>query len=570
MADDFSDVKSLAEMAVEYLNLLVDTTKNLADAQKQTNEEIKKNTEATTASTKAKQDEKKVTDDLKAAKSKLTAAGKTLGAEFIKMTDAGIKFAAAIGTEATNGVRLEFKNRLTAVKQILSLDANRAASISQIQAAEQSLADTFVSVKEGFQLSADGAAQFANNLKGGFRSEFQLTNDSLRALVTTGLSTTAQFDSFRRASGRASLSSTQFAGIVNKNTLSFLLYGQNFAKAAVNAEKLGISLAGAQAAQEGLVTNLDGTIDTVAQLNQLGAQLDFGTLIRVAEQEGPDALLAFVRRSVPENLMQSASTRALFKQLGISVEDYMKMGNKQVSAADDIEKQMTEAAKATGLLSQGATLLTKLYNTGTATFAGLVTAVIVAIKALNGFALAAATKTPGLAAAATTLSKVLSVGTGLAVGAGGAAMGRSLVEEGKVGAGLLTSILGGVASGAMIGGSAGLGFGAIPGALIGALLAGGYAWSGAHDMYSAGHGSRTLVTPTGAFSLNNADDIIAGTNLFPAGTLRAGSDNSDLINKVDNLISALTNASTTINVGGMIQTVPRMQLVGVYSRNEVR
>jgi len=97
-----------------------------------------------------------------------------------------------------------------------------------------------------------------------------------------------------------------------------------------------------------LVTNLDGTIDTVAQINQLGGQIDFGNLIRVAETEGPAALMAYVRATVPANLMQSASTRALFKQLGISVEDYIKSGGEQVSAADAIEAKMTEAATATG------------------------------------------------------------------------------------------------------------------------------------------------------------------------------------------------------------------------------
>jgi len=89
-------------------------------------------------------------------------------------------------------------------------------------------------------------------------------------------------------------------------------------------------------------------------------------------------------------------------------------------------------------------------------------------------------------------------------------------------------------------------------------------------MFSAGYGNRMLVTPTGAFAMNNADDIIAGTNLFPKGSLNAGSNNSDLVLKVDSLITALSNATTTINVGGSTQTVPRMQLVGVYSRNEVR
>jgi hypothetical protein len=52
MAEDFSDLKSLAELAVEYLNLLVDTTKDLITAQKETNEAIKSNTAATQESTK--------------------------------------------------------------------------------------------------------------------------------------------------------------------------------------------------------------------------------------------------------------------------------------------------------------------------------------------------------------------------------------------------------------------------------------------------------------------------------------------------------------------------------------
>lgn len=486
--------------------------KELTDAIRELIAEKKKELDLT----KEKNDE---TEDGINADKLLVNSAKKLASEFIKLTDAGIRFASTIGTQATQGVRLELQNRLAAVKQIISLDVNRAATISQIQAAEQSLADTFVGVREGFQLSAEGAAQFASNLKGGFRSEFQLTNESLRALVTTGMSTEAQFENFRKASGRASLSSAQFANIVNKNSLSFLLYGPKFAKAASEAERLGISLSGVQAAQQGLVTNLDGTIDTVAQLNQLGAQLDFGTLIRVAETEGPDALLAFVRKSVPENLMQSASTRALFSQLGISVEDYLKSGNKQVSAAESIEKQMTDAAKATSKLTDVSATLNRLYNTGASTFFGLISAAYGATIALSAMAAKAA------------LGSVPKALIGLsALATGGASL----------------AVLGGIA----------------------AAVGTGIALS--NDMYSAGYGSRTLVTPKGAFALNNADDIIAGTNLFPKGALQMGSDSSALVRKVDELINTLNNASTVINVDGMTQTVPRLRLAGVYSRNEVR
>lgn len=568
MEDDFVEGSSAVKLLTQSINNLIAANKSAEDNAKARAEADKKAAEETTK--KAEEDTK-----YKKSVSDLKNVSKQLGAEFVKMTEAGIKFASTIGTQATNGVRLELQNRLSAVKQILTLDANRAASLQQIQAAEKSLSDTFISVRDGFQLSADGAAAFANNLKGGFKSEFELTNDSLRALVTTGLSTTEQFENFRKASGRASLSSGQFASVVNKNTLSFLLFGPKFAKAAVDAERLGISLASVQSAQEGLVTNLDGTIDTVAQLNQLGAQLDFGTLIRVAETEGPDALLAYARATIPANLLQSTSTRALFSQLGISAEDFLKSGSKQESAANSIEQQMTQSAKATGAATGAMTLLTKAFNTGMDTFGKLVLAIVGTIKALNAFSIAAAAKAPGAAAAAGALSKGLQVGSGLTIGITGAQLGKSLVEQGNTKAGVFTGAglgaLGAAIAAAPFTGGASLA--AL--ALLGGGLGGAYALSGrpatpAQDLYSSGYGRRVLVTPNGAFALNNADDIIAGTNLFPAGALQAGGNNSELVRKVDKLIDVISKANTIINVGGMTQTMNRFNLVGVYSRNEVR
>lgn len=521
---------------------------------------------------------KKVNSDkeLDASTKKVTDGLKNFGAELLKIGDAGIKFASAIGTNATRGVQLELANRtalISQIKSLITLDANRIITGEQQRAAQQALTDTFISTREGFELSAKGTQAFAANLKGGFKSEFQLTNESLRALVTTGMATEAQFENFRRASGRASLSSGQFANIVNKNTLSFLLYGPKFAKAATDAERLGISLAGVQAAQEGLVTNLDGTIDTVAQLNQLGAQVDFGTLIRVAEQEGPDALMAYARATIPANLLQSTSTRALFKQLGISAEDFLKAGGQQKSAAESIEEQMTEAAKKTN--DFGATLLTvgsRAKEILVGSFLNVAVAAFFAAKAMYGLGWS------GLKSAVTSaiggLGSLASVLLPLTAIIGGIALmfyGRKLMSEGKSGAGLLSGAAGGALAGAAVG-SFIPGVGTVVGGVIGAgmgLVAAGTV-TPANDMVSAGYGSRMLVTPNGAFALNNADDIIAGTNLFPKGALNAGSNNSDLIRKVDNLITALSNASTTINVGGMTQTVPRIQLVGVYSRNEVR
>ena len=571
MEEYFEQGSSAIQKLTESILALINANK---EAEQAALDRAKKDKEAA----EGKKKEKEIDDKSKASKKELIEATKKLGSEFLKIGDAGIKFASTIGTNATRGVELELRNRAAIVSQILKLDADRAVSLAQQQAAQQALTDAFISTREGFELSAKGTQAFAANLKGGFKSEFQLTNESLRALVTTGMATEAQFENFRKASGRASLSSGQFANIVNKNTLSFLLYGPKFAKAAIDAERLGISLSSLQAAQEGLVTNLDGTIDTVAQLNQLGAQVDFGTLVRVAEQEGPDALMAYARATIPANLLQSTSTRALFKQLGISAEDFLKAGGQQKSAAESIEEQMTEAAKKTN--NFGATLITigtRAFNLLTTTFGGVAIAGFAAAKAL--FAVAASGGNIfGAGGALSTMGGAARFGlgaAGLGIGIGGAMAGRSLVEQGNTAAGVGIGALGGGLGAAMLAlalapATGGLSLAGL--AALGAGAGGLYAYSAkpANDMVSAGYGSRMLVTPTGAFALNNADDIIAGTNLFPKGSLNTGSDNSELVRKVDNLITALSNATTTINVGGGMQTVPRMQLVGVYSRNEVR
>jgi hypothetical protein len=440
----------------------------------------------------------------------LTDKFKTLGKELVSVGEAGRKLAQSLGTSFVGGVELELKNRASAVKQILTLDANRAASLSQIISVERSLADTFISVRDGLQSSSEGAATFASNLKGGFRSEFELTGESLRALTIIGGTTSEEFNRFRIATGRASLSSGQLSNIVNKNALSFLIYGNSFAKAAADAEKIGVSLASIQSAQAGLVTNLDSTIDTVAQLNQLGAQVDFGTLVRIAEQEGPDALLSYLRATVPDNFFRSTSFRALFEQLGVSSEQLLRAG-KVKNNADVLDASLSEVATTSSTSANALALLTSSTSALKLSFAGLSLSIAALATRM------AATAIGGVAGLAGTAAKLTSpLGIGLtAVGAG---LGLYNMFKGD-------------------------------------------------DVVST-YGERALVTPTGAIALNNNDTVLAGTKLMGAGTLQAGSDTSVIAKKVDDLIKTLESATTTINIDGTQKTVPRMSLVGVYSRNE--
>lgn len=285
-----------------------------------------------------------------------------LGKEFFSIVAAGAKLANSFGQTVTQGIRQEFRNRTAITAQLFTADRDRIISNEQLVSAQQALTDTFLSTREGTELSAEGATAFAASLKGGFKSDFKLTGDSMRALITAGVATESGFENLRKSSGRASLSNDQLSRMVSKNSLSFMLYGPKFAKAATEAERLGINLAGVQSAQESMVTNLDGTLDTLNQVNQLGAQIDFGTLMRLNEFEGPQATLKYLQSTIPPSLFQSASTRALLKGFGISTEDLMKrQGSAQDKAAKTMEDAMTKMAEPMGAL---ASLISDLYQRG--------------------------------------------------------------------------------------------------------------------------------------------------------------------------------------------------------------
>lgn len=547
-------IQKLIPVMDEFLKI----QKNNSDAKKDNTDNTKKNTNAL---------------------SDFTNKVKGVGSELLKITDAGIKFASAIGTTATSGVQLEVQNRLSLLGQLTNFNANQQVSLAQLQSAQQSFTDTFISTREGFQLSSAGAIAFAQNLKGGFKSEFQLTAQSLQALITTGVSTTAEFEKLRAASGRAGLSGNQLANIVNKNSLSFLLFGNSFAKAAADADKLGISLSAVQAQQEAYVTNLDGAIDTVAQLNQIGATLDFGTLTKLQEMGDPAKVLAYINANTQALNFNMSSIRALAKGI-TNPEDLLKLRGKPTEAANSIEEQMTERAKAESALSTAATLLGKGFTLARDTFWGLASSATMATVALYRLAFTASSSTgkAGMSAIGTgLLGQTLGVGAGLTSGyLGGSALGTAMGATPEaagtgalIGSGLATLVAlllapetGGLSL-ALLGAAGGL---------AGGGFAGFASRKGDDIISSAGYGDRQLVTPTGTIALNNNDTVMAGTNLLSKGALSPESNarTEQLHNKLDTLIGTLNNATTTINVDGQTSTVPRMSVTGVYTRSEKR
>jgi hypothetical protein len=490
---------------------------------------------------------RKAKDQEREAANNVARSAANVGREFLKISSAGIDMAKALGTTATQGVQLELDNRKSISSQFGRVEADRMVTMAEQTAAQKALTDSFISTAEGTVLSAEGTNQFLSTLKGGFKSNFELTGASLKALAVTGITTEAQMENFRKSSGRASLSSDQFGRMVNNNSLSFLLYGNSFAKAAANAEKAGIALSSIQGAQESMVSNLDGVVDTVAQLNQLGGNVDFGTLVQKLEMEGPDAVLQYLSSAIPGDLMQSTSFRALVGQLGIPAETLLRQ-QKVGSASDDIEKQMTKAGKEAGELAKTLTTAdmstrTLMQTFGSITLAGFSAAAsLIQLKRAADIAKLAAGQQAataggipgakpappaptGMAGAAARWTAGGGM-TGLLKGAGPLAAIGGVITAGSsiaAGEGVMTGLGKGLATvaGTLIGGAIGTLLPIPGGMLIGSMLGGWAAdwlsnkfFKKADDMFSPGYGQRVLMGPEGKFALNNKDSVLAGTNLL--------------------------------------------------------
>lgn len=468
----------------------------------------------------------------------------------------GIEFARTVNTSRTRGVGLDFENRLRSVFQFT--DADRFATNEQMRQAQQALIQTMGGVREGMQLSSTGARNFAQELNTGFGTEFQMTSGALRALITTGISTEQQFEQFRKATGKAALSSTTFERIVSNNTRAFMLGGMSFAKAALEAERLGFSFEEVRNAQTSMITNLEGTLQTVAELQQLGARgIEFGTLVNLAEFDPTgEKVLDYVQQNMPDYMFRTTSTRATLEKLGISTETIMKrMGSVQQQTADKIESKMTEAERETSNFTKSVTGAVNYTQNLTRSFGGLITATGAVIASFWTLARTA----PGAFGGKAGMGSAL---TGAAAGTlFGTSVGGSLASSlgGSIAGGLATAGLGRVIGGALgtfLGGP----IGTVIGMSLGGLVGGGISsMMKANDMVSNGYGNRVLVSPKGSIALNNSDTVVAGTNL-------GGGGNGDLIRKIDQLIAKINEASTVIEIGGQRQRVSRLSLVGVNAR----
>lgn len=535
---------------------------------------------------------------------RLKAVGKAL-MDGVQIAMDGVKNARDIGIAAQEGVTLEIGTMVESLKSIRSFDPNQIFNQEEIKSTSKAAAAAFGGFSAGLEPSAEGLRQFNQNLgKAGIFGP--PTAETFKALALTGTTTVAGFESLRAATGRQSIQTGTLTNIINKNLTSINIFGTSMLKRALDFDRLGISLDALNKGAESYVTNLDGQIDALAQLGQLGTEIDFEKLTMLQEFGAPGEAQRYVASLINAEDLRSSSYRALLGQIaGINVDEILKI--KGAGNFERLEKQVTKNADATGETNEKLTLFAQIIDTiannKLVKFAG---SLILAVGSLAAFILQ-------LVVSMRTLRVLSGGGPGGTPPGGGPpvpppggppptrGIGAKILGGAKVGAGV------GIASGLISGvmeyqqsKSLSKAFGRALANFIGAAIGGGLAtlipipgmtfvgaaagsWAGnwifdnffnkADDMVSApsGYGDRTLLTPKGSLSLNNNDTIIAGTNLNNKQPESGKSQEvSQLVAKIDSLMEMLRNAQTVIDVAGSPrQRVPRFQLVGVYSRNEM-
>lgn len=227
-------------------------------------------------------------------------------------------------------------------------DPNKMLRLDEFNQSFAGLGQAVIGMQSGTELSTLALTDFQKNAKGALNTEtFKMTPEVFRAMAITGMKSTQDLQKFREAAGLSSLRADMMASAISKNVLAFQLFGNSFAKTAIQADRLGISLQSVTSAATANVMNPEGLLDTVNQLNALGANIDFTELLRLQEFEGlnaPQKILEYLRSVTPTGQFSIGSFKGLFEQMGFKAEDVMRVG-KTKETTEDLQKIFSQPIK---------------------------------------------------------------------------------------------------------------------------------------------------------------------------------------------------------------------------------
>jgi hypothetical protein len=398
--------------------------------------------------------------------------------------------------------------------------------------------------KEFGTILTRGAAQDIAQSSKSFGTSVEIFVRAQRAFLGAGgLANQAKLQSqfitqFRNAGLTANQALTFAANNANLVAIAGVKYADSLARAAANAQRIGVSLNKTEQFADNLVGNFEGALENFAELNAMGFNIDFNKLAQVAGTGTPEEVQKELSAQFGGNqqlLNELQRNRflkvSLERDLGLDIGEITRLAKgEEALPAEKTQEEKIQDGINQGIIKGLGPLLTGI--------GGLVSVVNPQTLALiaNTAALVANTATMGSSGMfgkllGGTAGRVGVGAAGLTVGVGSAMAGRELVEQGNTKTGMGLGLLGGAAGGLLLASALAPFTGGASLALYGGLAAAGglgglrYAASGMKSeegddvISSPGYGSRVLVTPTETISLNNKDTVMAGTKLLSAGAL---------------------------------------------------
>lgn len=409
--------------------------------------------------------------------------------------------------------------------------------------------------------------------------------DYLRAqrafLVVGGDVTRTAFITQFRDAGLTAAQALQFAANnANLVAIAGTRYANELARAAANAQRIGVSLDKTEQFADNLVGDFEGGLERFSELRAMGVEVDFNRLAQVSAMGTPEEVFNELSRELGgnkallENIQKNRFLKvSIEKDLGLSIADVTRLAGGEAAKAPEATEQEKLRDALTKLTERIGPLFTVIGGLASAitTVMGATLSGAVGLNTLatdaNTVALGGKSVVEGIKGIFTgggALATAARVAGGLGAGLGGATVGTAI-----------TAATGGNVTNAMIGGGIGTALGTAAIALapetfgasllipliasgLGSLIGGRVGVGKAVGGLVTGPGTATsdnIMTPTspGEFVINTKATQTYGTDFLnkvnsatyrpetPAVNNTVNVDMSKLESKLDKLATAVGN-----------------------------
>jgi len=333
-----------------------------------------------------------------------------------------------------------------------------------------------------------------------------------RSFLTAGADATkTSFITQFRAAGLTAAQALKFAADnANLVAIAGSKYADALARAAANAQRIGVGLDRTEALADGIVGDFEGALERFSELRAMGVEVDFNRLSAVAGTGTPEEVQRELSSQLGgnQNLLTELQRNrflkvALERDLGLNVAEIQRLAAGPGAVAGEQTQEEKDRTTRDKILERVGTVISSIGTLvgGIATLGAFTTANTIATNAntvaLGGQGAGILSKIKGITTPTSALGKAGMVGGGAALGIGSVMGGAALVNQGKTKTGIGLGALGGGLGLALALApfTGGLSLAALAG---GAVLGGGLSYGLGKAMASGG-----LITGPGTATSDN-------------------------------------------------------------------